>query len=371
MGDLYLIEHATKIVFTYSYTADGIWEMSRMPSCQREKVKMFLQRGPKGWVLQDFSPGEKGAVFGFPATPLTEDPDRPPLGSWKVWGGAFTLSDAVPEPPPSLIPFSFEVPFATLSYTEEGSIGRVRVTMRSAPISDGDLEDMLDKVKGLLLNLARRPGMVVFFSSDARSAHIPAMRHVWRFTSFIKEFGSEFFLVGRGDAIICNPTGFMGTAILQIVKMVYRILPPPWPACIVRTVEQGEEFIEQLVTAYTETIACSREQATLDGRRAMPPLATFDGSPTVSPIHVQATVQDPATRQCARVASLLRGQCPPESSSITLLSPAQQSEDCTLAFPADEGLQGVGASNASNLPFQEEVVVDSAGVVKSCWLLCV
>mmetsp|Transcript_90686 Transcript_90686/g.256908 ORF Transcript_90686/g.256908 Transcript_90686/m.256908 type:complete len:356 (+) Transcript_90686:142-1209(+) len=252
---LYFIEDACKSVFTYTSAGDGTFRFTRLAPCQQPKyVFVFFRRShdeEKGWVLQDRTPGQHMEIIGTPCT--TEDTRSPPVGPWKVRGHSFTLTYAMPDPPPlSDAPLSLEVPFASMRFAEAGFVARLEVTMKEAPITDDALEVALDRLRSILRNLAQRPQMVLFFSADARSSAVPAVRHIRRYLDFIKENGVEFVLVGRGCAIILRPTSFLGQTLIGIYKMVQRLLPSPWEERVVSSPGAAEAFLGKLAVQYEE-----------------------------------------------------------------------------------------------------------------------
>jgi len=284
-ADLYMVEHPTEIVYTYSPSEDGTvsWRLTRMSPCQRAKVKYVLLYGVsqpsgdgEGWTLQDQSPGEQRRVIGLPepsrdvsspysgfGTPVSSPPPspgrrgrrddprlRPPLGLWRVGRDRCTLTDVMPEHPALEHPISIDVPFATVRYLEEGNIARMYVKMKSVPIADEVLEDLLSRFRQVLLSIARRPRMVLLIRSDGQDAAVPSIRHIRRFLAFIQENGPEFFLVGRGSAIVLRPRGILGNTLVSIVKMVQRLFPSPWPERIVPTTEEAEAWLAELAETF-------------------------------------------------------------------------------------------------------------------------
>merc|ERR1719223_391776 len=126
--------------------------------------------------------------------------------------------------------------------------------MNSTPITDESLEDVLQRFRALLQNLAQRPTMVLVIRSDARVAAVPAWRHVRRFLGFIQENGSEFVLVGRGSVIVLG-RGVLASALLGMIRMVQRLLPAPWPESTVNTMEEAQAFLSEITHACLERAA--------------------------------------------------------------------------------------------------------------------
>lgn len=252
---IYFVEDACKSVFTYTPAGDGTFRFTRLSPCQQPKyVFVFFRRShdeEKGWALQDRTPGQRMEIIGTPCT--TEDTRNPPIGPWRVRGHGFTLTYAMPDPPPlSDAPLSLEVPFASMRFAEAGFVARLEVAMKEAPITDEALEVALDRLRSILRNLAQRPQMVLFISADARSSAVPAVRHIRRYLEFIKENGVEFVLVGRGCAIVLRPQSFLGQTLIGIYKMVQRLLPSPWEERVVSSPEAAEAFLGKLAVQYKE-----------------------------------------------------------------------------------------------------------------------
>lgn len=250
MGDLYFIEQPSKVVFVYSPYETGSWRLSRVAACQRKKLIWVLQYSQerKQWVLQDASPGSKKEIMGSPMVSDAagaQDTNRPPLGDWRVGGYRFEVTDRMPwyaplDPPPRI-----EAPFAVVQYSESGNIGRLDTKMNSTAITDEALEELLSKMSEVVHNLGRRPTMVLLLHSDAQDASVPTFKQIRRFLDWIQANGPELFLVGRGSSILLRPTGILSYTLVSIIKMVQRMLPPPWPEAIVSTSEEAEAFLEE------------------------------------------------------------------------------------------------------------------------------
>jgi hypothetical protein len=138
-----------------------------------------------------------------------------------------------------------DVPFATLRYSETGNIARLDTKVNNTVITDEALEDLLRKLANVARNLATRPAMILLLHSDGNDAAMPSFSQIRRFLAWIQENGPELFLIGRGSAIVLKPRGVIGYALVNIVRMVQRMLPPPWPEVIVNTSEEAEAFLEQ------------------------------------------------------------------------------------------------------------------------------
>lgn len=247
VSDLYFIA-PDLLVFIYSRSDDGTWNCSRMPSTCKQKFALVfgLKEHTDSWVVQDKSPGKNDEIMGYPdKTIQVQDPNQPPLGPWVIWGGRFTVTDRRPEHAPIETPLEVEVPCAKVVYSEEGTIGRLEVVLHSVAIADEDLEQLLNGVRRVIVNLARRPPMVLFIRSDGRQALVPALRHIRRVLSFIGENGTELVLVGRGHAIVLNP-GILGSVLVNLVRWVQRLLPSPWKEVIVPSMEAGDAFLAEM-----------------------------------------------------------------------------------------------------------------------------
>jgi len=225
--------------------------MSRQKGLERFVLLYRSDVTPPAWAVQDQSRGGiNGDIIGRPAptSQATQDARCPPMGIWRLWGSQFTLTNCKPRHMPldfSAL-FPLQVPFATLHYYEENCIARLEVTMHNEPISDDTFEYVLSRFKGLIQNLAQRPEMILFIRSDARNSALPATRHIKRFLAFVQDNGSEFVLVGRGNAIVLRSRGFIGSSLAAIVRFVQRFFPSPWPETTVSTMEEAEEFLAGL-----------------------------------------------------------------------------------------------------------------------------
>jgi len=281
MKNVYFVCDRDKIVFTFTAVGDGTWRFSRLSPFQRgrELDKFVLlyrvEEQPGAWVVQDRTSGNRGEIIGRCRGSLGEGvhvSNRPFLGPWFLWGCPFTLTAEMPRRPAAAarqeIPFPLEVPFATVQYAEEGSIARLEVTMKGAPIADECLEMVLKRFRELLRNLAGRPEMVLLIRSDARNSAVPSVRHIRRFLSFVQEHGSEFVLVGRGTAIVLRPRGILGSTLLALLRVVQRLLPTPWPESVVSSMEEAEAFLSQLGA---EAKAEVEELLGLDAAQRSPP----------------------------------------------------------------------------------------------------
>lgn len=255
MGDdIYFIEQPAGIVFVYSPFETGSWKLSRLSDCQRKKliwVLHYLQE-KSSWVLQDQSPSSKKEIMGLPVVAENSEQDlrRPPMGMWRVNGYRFEVTDRMPWHAPLSPPPMIESPFATVQYSESGNIGRLDTKMNGTAITDEALEELLGQITKLVHNLGRRPTMVLVLHSDAQECAMPAFKHIKRFLDWIQENGPELFLVGRGSAIILRPAGILGHTLVGIIKMVQKMLPPPWPEAIVSNSEEAEAFLDEHTSVY-------------------------------------------------------------------------------------------------------------------------
>eukprot|EP00931_Biecheleriopsis_adriatica_P082300 TRINITY_DN55731_c0_g1_i1.p1 TRINITY_DN55731_c0_g1~~TRINITY_DN55731_c0_g1_i1.p1 ORF type:complete len:371 (+),score=54.72 TRINITY_DN55731_c0_g1_i1:105-1217(+) len=266
MAALYLLDDVDKVVFTFSPQTDArTWYLSRVSQFHRDNGKdLFVIRqaaagSPTRWLLEDQSSGQT-KVFGTPQDsgngPAYMDKPSPPRGKWTVWGCPFTLTDEMPRYVAISSPCTTEVPFASMHYREEGNVAYLELLMRNALITDDKLEECLAELRRILVNLARRPEMVLMIRSDGReTSAVPAWRQIRRFLSFIQqEVGTECVLVGRGSAIILVPSGFLGRALLGVVQFVQRILPAPYPQTIVPTEEEADKFLAELAAEARLTV---------------------------------------------------------------------------------------------------------------------
>jgi len=266
MAVLFLVDDIDRNIFTFSPLSDGTWYFSRVSKFHHEnqKDRFVLRQAPQDggirWAVEDLT-GGKAKIIGTPKEsgngPMHQGRPSPMRGRWKLWGCPFTLTDDMPRYEALECPFSAEVPFATMQYREEGTVAWLQVTMRSGPITDETLEELLDVMRKILTNLARRPEMVLLIRSDGRgTSSSPAWKHVRRFLAFIQqEVGTETVLVGRGSAIILVPSGLLSRALIGIVQFVQRILPAPYPQTIVSSTEEADLFLAELAKESREASA--------------------------------------------------------------------------------------------------------------------
>lgn len=207
------------------------------------------EEGETSWVLEDRSTGSKSKTIGIPMMGGCSPGGHPPFGLWLLWGQYnFTLTNVAPDYSPPARPFSLALPFADVKYYEEGNIARLEIVMNVEAITDEGLERVLAKFEEVLHSLGMRSQMVLFIRSDARRSAVPAMRHVIRFLSFVRENGPEFVLVGRGHAVILKSHGFTGRALRHLLELVQYMLPAPYPETTVSTIEEADVFLEELAS---------------------------------------------------------------------------------------------------------------------------
>lgn len=155
------------------------------------------------------------------------------------------LTSTLPTCPPLDNPMSIEEPFLRLTLTRQGPASRLEVKMLNRPITDEGLDNIMVWAKTLLIELARRPEMTMMVVTDMTEAGVPAMRHVKRFMAWAKENGDLMNFSIRGNAIVLKPSGFVGHALVNIIKMVQRLLQATWPETLVPTVEEADKFLAQ------------------------------------------------------------------------------------------------------------------------------
>lgn len=262
--NLYFVDK-DKLVWTYSPSGASSWRFSRLSPCQREKNAFVLQVGNSGpgedpgWTVQDQTGGARRAtVIGTPVPENwgREDQMCPPLGDWRIWGSRFTLLDRPPFDPGPLtrLPIVVEAPFGELRYDEDGTVARLDVRMTPSPVTDESLEDLLGRVERLLRNLAQRASMVLVICSDVRDASVPSLRHVRRFLAFMQELGPDFVLVGRASAIIVRTSGLWGSTLLALIRMVQRLLPPPWPERLTSDSVGANGFLKDIAQEHVSSV---------------------------------------------------------------------------------------------------------------------
>merc|ERR1712196_472844 len=95
--------------------------------------------------------------------------------------------------------------------------------------------------------------------TDAQDASMPTYKQVRKFLDWIQMNGPELFLVGRGSAIILRPTSILGHTLVGLIRMVQKMLPPPWPEVIVSTSDEAEAFLEEHSRPYIRPASAPAE----------------------------------------------------------------------------------------------------------------
>ncbi|CAE7531276.1 Psma1 [Symbiodinium sp. CCMP2592] len=216
MSVLYLVCDLDNAVFTFTATMRTTWEFSRLSSFHQEngKDKFVIHQATDAsngtrWVLENQSKGA-GNIFGTPKYagngPPFQGGPSPPRGMWNVWDCPFHLTDVMPRYDAIQSPFTVKVPFVEMAYREEGAVAYLELVICETALDDESLDRALQEMRRIMMNLAKRPEMVLFIRTDARQAtSVPALRHVRKFLSFVqKDVGTESVLVGRGSAIILH-----------------------------------------------------------------------------------------------------------------------------------------------------------------------
>lgn len=225
---------------------DGTWINARVPQAHRDSNKMVLTREPEGWVVKRTGKGAGSRTLYKPAAEPADDPEQPPLGEWRGCTGNVTCTLTDDEPPSPSETISLEALFADIGYVETGNVAQVNLQMRSTPITDESFAAFEAGLKGMLIRLAQRPYMTLFFRLHIQDASVPAMRHVKKFMSFAQENGWMLDMLIRGIAIVLDARGITGNALQSVVKMVMRLLPAPWPNQIVPSIAKADALIAEL-----------------------------------------------------------------------------------------------------------------------------
>mmetsp|Transcript_68613 Transcript_68613/g.127981 ORF Transcript_68613/g.127981 Transcript_68613/m.127981 type:complete len:293 (+) Transcript_68613:143-1021(+) len=256
MCELFFVESRTSVVWTFSYDGDRVWRFSRMSPCQTSKHILLLsnpseQANNEGWAVRDYSPNvsKRGCIVGTPH-PMDHVSELPPCGAWTLWGRHFWLQEEVACVAPPQAIFPLDASFAHMTYKEDGDIAFLNIKIKPVIIQDDHLERVLSQMREVLAHLARQPTKVLFLHADAQDARVPCMRHIRRFLAFVQENGPEYFLVVRGSAIVIQPRGFLGQALIRTVKMVQAVFPSPWPERILPSVTEADSWLEQLAGEY-------------------------------------------------------------------------------------------------------------------------
>merc|ERR1719323_1908757 len=98
----------------------------------------------------------------------------------------------------------------------------------------------------MMLELAKRPRVIVNVQLSLNGAPIPAMSIVKHHISFCQQNGWLIDLLVRGFTVVLKPDGYVGYAVSNIVKMVIRLLPAPWELAIVPTLQEGHAWLDRV-----------------------------------------------------------------------------------------------------------------------------
>jgi hypothetical protein len=240
--------------------------MIRIPPKQESKVVFMLRRGEHGWGVEDVSPGAKVAQpMLLPDAPKEmQSTDTPPLGPWTATGTnrlAFELMEVHPFPPQALVlPVLLQTSFVTLDYSEEGNVGWLVLTAHKPTITDSEVDAVMKCMKDLMLNVAARADMVVLLQLVLHDAAVPTMRHIKRLISYVtNDIGECLFLCCRGNAIVIKPQSLVARGVIKVVKMLQKMLPAPWPDCIVPDTAAAQAFLDDIRAANMQVVPGSFE----------------------------------------------------------------------------------------------------------------
>eukprot|EP00434_Breviolum_minutum_P008352 symbB.v1.2.007371.t1/scaffold449.1/size202926/1 len=246
MSTLYLVHQKDGQVMIFTGLGDHTWQMTRLPSQQLAKVRMIMSFGRHGWQIKE------GGVKIQASMPLAEqDPECPPLGAWHgiasgiAWAGDWVLQVEAPQLPPLELPPSIcKKSFSLDAVALEDHVVRVDLTIHREPLTDEDVELCFGAMQRGVQEFAKRPEKTLLLSFSLQDASIPAMRHVKRLVALSHDMGHLLLLVARGSAIILRPHGFLGTAMVAIVRFVQNHAAAPWP----------ETIVPSMVEAAAETV---------------------------------------------------------------------------------------------------------------------
>lgn len=297
MSELYLV-HEDGRVQVYSRSAEGRWLMTRMPPHQIGKICIEMCHGPKGWQVKEDN------VKIVSTRPLAEqDPKQPPLGPWRgsekekpggAWHGNWTLRDSKPDSPPLNPVKPVVTPFLSVHCNyDEASCARVDVVFHNKPIVDKQLEEIFTTLKAAVEDMAKRPEMTMIMHVSLQDACVPSMRHVHRLIKFSNQIGDLLFLIGRGNAIVLKPSGFFGSALVGIIRMIQAAAPPPWPETIVPTSEEAEAFLKKLRPRHPEKDSKQERPETKLPSAAMHNSSSVDSLPKTALSPTDSTSMSP------------------------------------------------------------------------------
>jgi len=344
MDQLFLTKKRNLEVTVYSLTGNNTWKMVRMPERCLEKVHITMAFESGGWQVKD-----GGKVTLVPRTPKAEQScDTPPLGDWQEVAGKkeeFSLSQLPPsniDPVPSQM---MELPFIHIDYREESAVAKVSFIFQPAPIVDEVLEELLEKFKTIILNLSQRPEMTLIMKVSLQQAATPAIRHAKRLIAFSQALGPSLFLIGRGLAVILKPRGLLGHALLNIVKMIQRAAPAPWPECIVPTEHQADEFLAALVPKPIPGISKPEAGVTVPLDNS----PSGDGTSLVSQVEATAPTSQPGSQDGTSLVSQVEATAP------TSQPGSQDKEKAMAPTPTDRRASPKVPPNetASHLPLAD------------------
>jgi len=166
-----------------------------------------------------------------------------------------TLTDREPEHFDAVDPGMLSSPFADITVADLGDVVRVEAALTRTPATDATFEALLAKFKEMLLMLVRRPRVILMVQLSMQDAAVPAMRHVKQFINFVGDNAFATDLLIRGVVVVLKPQGMSGYALQNIVKMVLRVLPPPWQTAILPTPQDSAAFLDRVTAIEAEVVA--------------------------------------------------------------------------------------------------------------------
>mmetsp|Transcript_38573 Transcript_38573/g.98519 ORF Transcript_38573/g.98519 Transcript_38573/m.98519 type:complete len:337 (-) Transcript_38573:223-1233(-) len=273
MSDLFLVQHLADLSVDVSWllrpAADGTWDSCRRPQGHRKQAKHTLRYGPDGWVLMDDT---SGTILYRPAVGASQEKERPPLGPWrsvpvgKASEEECTLTDVEPIGE-KMNPNALQAPFADFVISDIDDVVTIEVTLKKTPITEPEFQTLLEQFRPMLVEMGKRPRVVLKFALSMNGAPAPSMRIVKQYMKFAGEHTPLIDLETRGFAVVLKPEGFVGYAVLKIVKMVISVFQPPWELAIVPTMEEGRAFIDKVAVAEAKVLA-----RTAESKKATKPL---------------------------------------------------------------------------------------------------
>jgi len=264
-GDLFLTRDKDNLCFVFSPIDQNRWRASRVPQLKKEsECRDVLLQTPSGdWVVEERGPKAGPDSSWRRLVPSEAVANGSPLGVYKRPddGSTFQMRD-ISSASSFASPTVIKKDFVTVIFESVGDVWKMENTFHNVTVTDAKLGELLAEVKDVLMALARRPYCVLFIYTSAQNAAVAGMTQIKQFMNWIhNEAGIFMYTLCRGHAIILKPTGYFGMAVLNLIKMVQRLMPPPWPDAIVPSADAAVEFMRPLRKEYEDLEVARRKRA--------------------------------------------------------------------------------------------------------------